>query len=209
MTSDRGLSLWEVPRLWPDGECFIVGGGPSVKHIDVDALKGRRVIAVNMAYKLGNWMDVLFFGDCRWLKDNTKDLLSFAGLKITTCEQHRGKLGIKVVRRRNSPPGLSSDPKTVIWNLSSGACAINLAAHFGVKRIVLLGYDMKSREKEHHWHNYYQSARSGKRYDPYTRFMKQFPSIAEALKKRKIECVNACEDSALKVFPVVRPEDVL
>lgn len=167
------------------------------------------MIAVNMAYKLGDWMDVLFFGDCRWLKDNAESLLNFAGLKVTTCEQHRGRPGIRVVKRRNSPSGLSSDPGIVIWNLSSGACAINLAVHFGVKRIVLLGFDMKSQGATHHWHDYYVPARKGKRYDPYKRFMKPFPSIAEALRRRRIECVNACEDSALGVFPVVRPEDVL
>ena len=200
---------WRVPRLWPGGECFIIGGGPSVKHVDVDALRGRRVIAVNMAYKLGDWIDVLFFGDCRWLRDNVKGLSTFAGLKVTTCEQHRGRPGIHVVKRRNSPQGLSSDPATVTWNLSSGACAINLAVHFGVKRIVLLGYDMKSQGATHHWHDYYVPARKGKRYNPYTRFTKPFPSIAEALKKKKIECVNACDDSALNVFPVIKLEDVL
>ena len=55
--------LWTAPRIWDGGECFILGGGPSLAAVDVGQLRGRRVIAVNQAYKLGDWIDVLFFGD--------------------------------------------------------------------------------------------------------------------------------------------------
>jgi len=55
--------LWTAPRIWDGGECFILGGGPSLRVEQVSSLQGHRVIAVNQAYKLGNWIDVLFFGD--------------------------------------------------------------------------------------------------------------------------------------------------
>jgi hypothetical protein len=199
---------WIVPRLWPDGECFILGGGPSLANVDVGRLKGRRVIAVNQAFRLGAWIDVLFFGDCRWWNANQADLLKFAGLKVTTCIQHVDKPGIKVVKRRNSPQGLSFDPGTLAWNLSSGACAINLAVHLGVKRIVLLGFDMRKVEERHNWHDLYQKP-SNPRRNPYPRFLKPFPHIAEALRRKHIECVNACPGSGLTEFPVVDPEEVL
>ena len=37
----------------------------------------------------------MFFGDCRWYAANYKELLKFAGLKITVCEQHFDKPGIR------------------------------------------------------------------------------------------------------------------
>ena len=49
--------------MWDGGECFLLGGGPSLHEVDVNRLRGRRVIAINQGYKLGDWIDVLFFGD--------------------------------------------------------------------------------------------------------------------------------------------------
>ena len=204
----RDPRLWTAPRLWPDGECYILGGGPSLKNVDVGPLKDRRVIAVNMAYRLGDWVDVLFFGDCRWWKVNAKHLTTFAGLKVTTCQQHLDKPGVRVISRRNSPAGISDDARFVSWNNSSGACAISLAVHFGVRKITLLGFDMKANGSDHHWHEYYDRPVRTNR-DPYKRFMKPFPAIAEALKSRRIECLNACPDSALDVFPKIKTEDAL
>jgi len=68
----RDSRLWRVPRLWPGGECFILGGGPSLKDVDMSRLKGHRVIAVNNAFKLADWIDVMFFGDPRWLKSRNQ-----------------------------------------------------------------------------------------------------------------------------------------
>lgn len=180
-----------------------------MKHLDIDKLRGRRTIAVNMAFRF-NWMDVMFFADCKYYAANYKEMLGFAGLKITTCEQHFDKPGIKVIRRQNGQSGLSADPNQVWWNLSSGACAINLAVHFGVKRIVLLGFDMQKVGDDHHWHKHYieQGARHQKRYNPYKRFLKPFPAIAEALKRRHIECV-VVGPSSLNTFKQVQFEDVL
>jgi len=203
----RQEGLWRVPALWPKGECFILGGGLSLRDVNLGLLKGRRVIAVNNAYKLGDWIDVMFFGDCRWLNQYGAGLLDFAGLKVTTCEKHLDKPGIKVVKRRNTPHGISRDPGILSWNLSSGACAINLAYHFGVKRIILLGFDMKKNGDKHNWHDDYEPHHS--KFNPYGRFMRPFPHIAEDLKRLNVECVNAAPRSALDVFPRVKLEDVL
>ena len=204
----KAKGMWMVPKLWPGGECFILGGGPSLRGFDIEQLKGRRVIAVNNAYKMANWIDVMFFGDCRWWNVHAKNLLNFAGLKVTTCAQHLDKPGIKVIKKRNSPTGISNDRGIVTWNLSSGACAINLAVHFGVKSIVLLGYDMKKDGEAHNWHNDHVNSKNLKR-NPYQRFMRNFPAIAESLRRTHIKCVNANPDSALEVFPKVCLEDVL
>jgi hypothetical protein len=134
-------------------------------------------------------------------------LLNFAGLKVTTCIQHVNKPGIKVMHRRNTPSDLARDPSTLTWNLSSGACAINLAAHFGVRKIVLLGYDMRKIEDAHNWHTDYGPPPPKK--NPYARFMRPFPGIAASLSKMRIECVNATPGSALDVFPIVSLKEAL
>ena len=203
----RNRSLWRAPQLWPRGECFILGGGPSLKKIDLNLLKGRRVIAVNNAYNLGDW-DVMFFGDCRWFIYHKEALLNFAGLKITTCQQHINQPGIKVIKRTNSPQGISRDPGIVRWNLSSGGCALNVATHFGVKRIILLGFDMRVVDDKFNWHEDHPK-QTNLRFNPYPRFLRPFPLIADDLKKLNIECLNATEGSALDAFPKVSLEEVL
>ena len=207
----RDSRLWRVPRLWPGGECFILGGGPSLKDVDMSRLKGRRVIAVNNAFKLADWIDVMFFGDPRWLKNQGIKLgiLNFAGLKVTTREEHLDKPWIRVVKRRVQPTGgVSRDPGILVWNISSGACAIGLAYHFGVKRIVLLGFDMRKVDGKTNWHDDYAVPKKFQ-FNPYSRFMKPFEGIAKDLKRLNVECLNATPGSALDVFPIVELEDVI
>lgn len=207
MAPNKKGQFWIAPRMWPDSMCFILGGGPSLKGFDIEILKGRNIIAVNQAYKLAPWIPVMFFGDCRWLGDNRKELLNFGGLKVTSCDQHANKPGLKVIKKRNQPNGLSLDPSFVVWNLSSGACAINLAVHFGVNRIVLLGFDMEQVNGKNNYHDDYKNA--NQKNNPYSRFMGKFPVIADSLKKANIECINACLTSKLDVFPKMSLEDVL
>ena len=199
--------MWSVPRLWPGETCFILGGGPSLQQLDIELLRGRRCIAVNGAFRLAPWIDCMFFGDCRWLNQYGGGLSEWAGLKVTTCNQHRQRPGIRVVKRRNSPYGLSRNSHVVGWNLSSGACAINLAVHFGVKRIVLLGFDMRIVGARHNWHDDYAPPPPKK--NPYARFLKPFPFIKEGLNELSIECLNATPGSALTLFPMVTLEEVL
>ncbi len=201
-------AIWTIPKLWPDGECFILGGGPSLKNIDVSRLRGHRVIAVNNAYQLGDFIDVMFFGDCRWFHLHKKQLLSFAGLKLTTCEQHVKYPGIKVVRRKTNINGLSNNPGLLAWNLSSGACAINVATLLGVKRIVLLGFDMQKIDGHSNWHKDHGTSNNPK-HNPYRKFMSRFAQIAKSLQSMNVECINATPGSALTEFPIVEPETVM
>lgn len=201
-----GQKWWVVPKLWPGQTCYVLGGGPGLSLVDVDRLRGERVIAVNMAFALGDWIPCMFFGDCRLYHTIKKQLQTFAGLKVTTCNQHLDKPGIQVVKRKNGSYGISADPGQLMWNLSSGACAIGLGAHFGVKRIVLCGFDMQNVNGHSNYHDLYGQAKNK---NPYPRFLRVFENIAKDLKARKIECVNATPGSALSHFPIVDIESVM
>ena len=199
---------WKIPKLWPGGTCFILGGGPSLKDFDIEQLRGRRVIAVNCAFRLAPWIDVMYYGDCTWPKKyGGDDFYTFKGLKITTCPQHVNRHDVKVVTKKNAPYGIITDPSFVSWNLSSGACAVNLAFHFGVKKIVLLGYDMQYVNGEKNWHNFYKDQRG--KHEPYARFLMPFNYIAKDLARHEIECVNATPGSKLTLFPMVGINEVL
>ena len=135
-------------------------------------------------------------------------MLNFPGLKVTCCDDNKEKPGVKTIKRRNTPWGIQRHPHLLAWNLSSGGAAINLAVHFGVKRIILLGYDMRKIDGRCNWHQDHEDVEHPRK-DPYERFMRPFPSIAKDLIGIGVECLNATKDSALQVFKKARLEDVL
>ena len=153
---------WKVPKIWADKTVYIVGGGPSVVGLDMCLkprdgryglnayLHDKHVVGVNDAIRLGNFVDVLFFGDTRWYWARKEEVQRFKGLKITCNRGTKWGKGhesvvkepdIKTLAISNSF-GLASRSDGVAWNRSSGGAAISVAVHLGAKRIVLLGYDM-------------------------------------------------------------------
>ena len=109
--------------------------------------------------------------------------------------------------RRNQPFGIQRSPDRLAWNLNSGACAINLAVHFGVRRIILLGFDMHSVDGQPNWHK--EHGPRNKNFEPWPRYLQVFPAIAADLKALGIECINATPGSAIREFPIIDPEGVL
>jgi len=217
--------MWEIPKIWEGGQCIILGGGPSFPrqfgvpelliqdvlehrvHASAYApyfapLHSQHVIAVNMAYRLGSWIDCVFYGDHNFLKDHQREFFEFKGLRVSGSI-HRSEYADRlkyVARDPDKKKGISFRPNHIAWNGNSGGAAINLAYHFGVKRILLFGFDMKLDEnKNQHWHKYYAG-------DPRTiqsvfdRQSSCFPVIAQDL-LGIVEVINCNPDSAITAFP--------
>jgi hypothetical protein len=177
------------------------------------------VIGVNNAYTIGPWIDAVFFGDCAWYLVHREALAKFRNLKVTCCPRFANKTekdseGIKYLPKGGGREiegggpkhGLSGNPSRVCWNHNSGAAAINLAVHFGVKRIVLLGFDMRLDDSNRsHWHGFHQSNGLA----TFARHLRGFPAIAEDAKNRGIEILNANSESAIEAFPKVTLKEIL
>lgn len=219
------MDRWHVPRMWIGGECWIIGGGPSMprqfgvpediiqavmagKRIPaaysayLELIHDRHVIGINNVYQIGTWIDVLFFGDNSWYLVHRKALAKWPKIKVTCSPRFDAKRqkteDIKYVAKDHSHRfGISNSQTTVSWNANSGSAAISLAAHFGVKRIILLGFDMKMAGPVSHWHG---SHGPNKRKPPFKRHLKGFPEIAKDAKKLGIEILNASPDSAITEF---------
>lgn len=198
-----------VPKLWPNSTVFILGGGPSLPRSleeGGEALRRQRIIGVNDAFRLGHWVDVCWSGDCRWYDWNKDDLLAFPGLRFTCCPQ-TGCMPGMIKIQRGKPKGIETRPDRVAWNRNSGASAINLAVHFGAKRIVLLGFDMAMKEGKHNWHTHHQHSPPEDIYQRW--YLDPFREIKLDLDKIDVECLNATPGSALKVFRTVELRSVL
>ena len=198
---------WKVPKLWPNSKVFILGGGPSLNQMDFSGLKDHWVIGVNNSAFIGDFVDVLFFGDCKWYDHNREAIRAFGGIKVTTCNRSQSFPGVNHVFPGGKSQGLFPNPQRIVWNRNSGAAAINLAMHFGASRIVLLGYDMRVVDGKHNWHNDHPTTPPESIYEK--RFLPVFPAIAKDAKRFHLEIVNATPGSALLDFPMVSLEDEL
>lgn len=81
---------------------------------------------------------------------------------------------------------------------NSGYQAINLAFHAGVRRIVLLGYDMQRTGGRSHWFGDHPGRLNVA--SPYERWVRDFASIAADLEAEGVEVINASRETALECF---------
>jgi len=198
---------------------------PSVYSEYMKQIHDHHVIGINNAYQLGTWIDVLFFGDVGWYLTHQRRLQNWPGIKAscapTFANKKKQKLyGVKFTpKNRKKKMGISDTIKSVSWNKNSGAAAISLASHFGVKRICLLGFDMgKSEIAGMHVTHYHGSHGTGPiRYannkkpikEPYGRHLVGFHQIARDAKKMGIEILNVSDISAINQFPKVTLDEAL
>lgn len=196
----------KLPKLWYGGTCYILGGGPSLAKVNLDLLKGKRVIGVNNAYLLAPWIDAIYFMDCAWYNQHQAKLLDFKGIKVTVCEKCKNVPGIFCFKRgkRN---GIEDKVDCIGTGSNGGFGAINLAIKLGVKKIVLLGYDMRVIDGHHNYHTDHTRKIPEAIYE--TQFIKNFRSLVEPCKERGIQIVNCTPGSALDAFPLEPLEDHL
>jgi hypothetical protein len=212
--------FWEIPEIWPDSTVFILGGGPSLLNNDLSLIHDKRVIGVNQAYKLGSWIDLLWYGDKQWFFSQLPQVKQFKGL-IATCnhevQEHRRYKRTKYVGR-GKQSGIATDRRThIAWNGNSGASAINVAYWLGAKKVVLLGFDCKLPEDIYtgktHWHNDYEpkiDKRSRQLVDSYKRFLRYWPNVKKDADRIGLEITTTTPDSGLKdLFKYIPLEDCI
>jgi hypothetical protein len=199
---------WKAPAYWPNSTFFIVGGGPSLKGMDLSGLEGKRVIAVNNAYQLVRRADALFFCDARWWRWHRDEIgPNFPGRIITAAAARTFEDGRVLRMARDYTDGvyLSKDPLAVC-GVDSGYMAMNLAYHFGASRIVLLGFDMGFTAGEAHWHPDHEVPSDEGNY--LNLFAPRYPGLCAALKDAGVEVIR-CTPSRLSFIPEVPLEQAL
>src|SRR5690606_39137386 len=103
--------------------------------------------------------------------------------------------GVKTLRCK-SQARLTLDLDTICGR-HGGHHAINLAVLFGVKRIVLLGYDLHRREPGgYNWHNRHKRPSPAHNYGPVYRA--DLEATAPLLKAAGVEVLNGNPQSALR-----------
>jgi hypothetical protein len=203
---------WSVPRLWPGETVAIFGGGPSITQEQVNACRGLHSIAVNDAYLLAPWAEILYFADERWWRwhKDLENFRAFQGLKVS-IEQGKFTVESPDVRiLKNLSDGernvLSEDPTGIATGRASGYQAINIAYLAGAKRIILLGFDCKFDGDRTNWHQNHKVKTPRAWLHEMPRY---FTKLADALEARGVDVVNCSPGTALNCFRKAELAEVL
>ncbi len=146
------VELQRISPRWT--ECIVAATGPSLTEAIAEACRGQHVIAVNDAYQLMPYADVLYACDAVWWAVH-EGCPGFAGERWSSHEPGANeklsvaeRYGINLVRGAGSNE-FSLDPSVIHYGSNGGFQAINLAIHFGAKRIILVGFDMRNDGPRH------------------------------------------------------------
>lgn len=199
---------------WPDwsGEtAIIIASGPSLKKQDVELCRGRgKVIAIKKCVELAPWADVVYGCDGPWWRSMV-GLPKFAGLKLayepTVCGPEWGIQRVEIpddpkFKREKINQMLFEKTGVVGSGKNSGFQALNLAAQFGAKRVILLGFDMQAASSEAcHWYgrNNWMQAGNPDNFS-YHNWRRLLTAAAPDLAARGIDVINASRETALTCF---------
>ena len=191
---------------WREGStCVILAGGPSLTEEDVHHVQAAhtedrcKVIAVNDAWQLAPWADLLYACDSRWwdAKRPPPDVAA-PRLRVSQDEVACARHGLVYVPSVASP-GLCRTPWTVHQGGNSGYQAINLAFHFGARRILLLGFDMQRTDGKSHWFGDHPPGLQVP--SPFQDFIRRFGPLAQDLSDEGVTVINCSAQTALTCFP--------
>jgi hypothetical protein len=176
---------------WSGETCVCLGTGPSLTAADVDACRGRaRVIAINDAYRLAPWADVLYAADRKWWAWH-QGAPTFPGRKLTIEPQRDVWPGLAMLRNTGLE-GFEADPGGLRIGYHSGYQAIHLAVHFGATRIVLLGYDLQG--------THFFGDHPDHTGPPFLSCRHALQTLVAPLDRRGVTVVNASRATALTAF---------
>lgn len=177
-------------------------------------IHGKHIIGINAAFRLGRWVDIMFFGDGHYYFNNKQDLDAFPNLRVT-CNSNVNKPTLPQIKYTPRDGthlfGLTEKKNMVSWNKNSGACAISLAHKLGAKRIILLGFDMMtSPNGQQHWHGEYPSSLKPRRPEqlPFKTHLQAFGPISRDAERYGIEILLVGK-SAITEIRKVELKDVL
>jgi hypothetical protein len=211
-TERQTWTPWSAPAIWHGETVAILGGGPSLTLDQVASAKRFHRIATNEAFRLDPNVEVLCWGDMSWYALRWEELAKHpAPLKIGWLKDSlplpKTRPGIDprwMRAERKSPPAIQLYPDT-IGGLNTGHGAINLAMHFGAKRILLLGFDMTN-ARGYNWHVLHQFHAGDEKIRKF--FVPQMEMAAKELSSIGVEVINCSPGSALTCFPIARIEDI-
>lgn len=192
---------------WKGRRCFIIGGGPSAKDLDLSLLKDELTIGINRAYEviepsilygvdgqLWGWAERGDLGE-----ESKRKFNAYRGYKVWMALHQMFPPDFYLIEVDDSGGHRIGTTQRLAFKNNSGYGAINLAAALGANPIYLIGFDMQGDKqgKQKWWHDGYPVDYGEGVYDGYIRELNMF---APVLADKGFEVVNLNPKSALRCF---------
>jgi len=206
---------WSAPEIWRGATAVVVGGGPSLTQAQCERAHraGLKVLAVNDAIRPDRapFADAHYFCDERWWRWHREKrwYQDFRGLRVTLENPVVVAADPTIKSMQNlGRDGLCPARHGLHTGRNGGYQAIGLAVHFGVARILLIGFDLKpAADGRSHWHGGHPVPVNPTAYE--LLMLPMFPSLIGPLAALGVELINCTPDSALKCFPRMTLEEAI
>lgn len=231
----RSDGFSEVTRAWEDQVVIVIGGGPSLTPEQIErvgAWREReriRCIAVNDAYLIAPFSDLLYFADGAWWRWHAQGIPRLKlgmtrGMVREAFEDFRGERcslessramicdeRVHFLRNRDRPhhrAAISTEPDRVGSGRHSGFQALNVAILSGARRVALIGFDGRPNplDGETHWHGGHLTTPHPAAWDLIQR---SFNDARDAIAATGVDVVNCSPGSAINAFRAIALEQVL
>lgn len=187
---------------------IIIGTGPSLTIEQIEQCKGFKTFGVNKAYQFD--VDVMLACNYQFWDYYWSDIKKYKCHKWTPRIESAKKYNINYIEEIWRD-GLSKDNNFIHAHHGSGPQILNLALHYGVKRMALIGWDMhysgkisdnKYTNKRHYFGEYPSELQHWPRTDSDGALGGLIKEV-ETIKPEDygIEIINCTAHSSLKCFP--------
>ncbi len=188
---------------WTTRPAVIIASGPSLTDAQLRSVEQAHladdvsVIAVNNTIERAPWADVAYFGDYTAIKHYRPKLEKLTVAEWVTIDRAAAERWKLTHIRATAGNGLGL--QRVHMNGNSGAQAICVAAMFGARRILLIGFDMKlGADGRAHWFGQHPGNLVTRQL--FEEWIHKAGAIARDAKSAAVEIVNCTPDSALDCF---------
>lgn len=173
--------------------------GPSLTAEQAATCQGFDVLAVANAVQLFPRARWLYASDRGWWDHYHDDVRAIYGGPCYTISGHAAHRYGLMLLRSTSRPEYCKRVGQISNGANSGHCAMNLAAHLGARRIVLIGYDFAhSGGRAHFFGDHPEGMRNAS--NP-ALWLANMAKLAPGLAQAGIEVVNCSGHSAIDCFP--------
>lgn len=203
------------PPYWDDTPTYIVGGGPSLAGFDFNRLRGLgHIVGVNQSI----WDAPSECGvtvDHPFVRNRAEQLREYAKqrplyLSVGNDWQKSGLPSIEDATYLWSvpTPGLSTECEYLHKGATSGYAALGIAVLKKTRRIFLLGFDYKTINSRHHYHNnhpWHHKAND----QSWAVWARRYEPAARDCQNLGIEVFNCSPESELPYFKKITLEESL
>lgn len=183
----------------------IIASGASLTRADADFAQEMRqagkckIMAINTSYQITD-PDYIYAADRQWWAVY-HDKVPRTAECWTQCKGTARAANIHHIRCNSAGIGLSTNPEFINGGKNSGHQAINLAYHFGYRKLILLGYDYHKKLGKNHWHGDHPANMANA--ENCESWIHYHDKLSTDLSTAGVGVINATIGSALYQYPIM------